>query len=118
MAKPKKRPARSAPKPKAKAAPKPAPKPRAAPAPEPRQPPPEPPPAVTLGDLMDALAKVSGRLAGAECDDMRRHVGEVRQHVSALVDTLGQRGEPDEQARRAAAAEVERLIEAVAKTGT
>jgi hypothetical protein len=81
----------------------------------------EPPPAaptLTLNDLMEALAKVTAKLQGAEGDGVRQQAGEVRQQVTALIDKLEQRGEPDEATRKAAAAELERLVEAVAKTGT
>lgn len=70
-----------------------------------------------LDVLMDALAKVSGELQGKQGAELRKHVATVKVQVDTLVQQV-QIKQEGEVARKVVAGEVEKLIDAVVKTGS
>lgn len=78
---------------------------------------PGPAPAVTFEQLIESLAAVSTRLQGVDAREIREQVAQVKEQVASLGQVMERRAE-DEAARAQAAASVEHLIEAIARTGT
>jgi uncharacterized protein YheU (UPF0270 family) len=70
-----------------------------------------------LDTLMEALAKVTGTMHGLEGREMHRHVENVKEQLHSLVQSTRVK-QQDAEARAAAAQQVEKLIDTVAKTGT
>ena len=70
-----------------------------------------------LDVLVDVLAKVSGQLQGKQGAELRKHVGEIKTQVESVVAGV-QRDVDDQEMRKAVAAEVEKLIDTVSRTGT
>ena len=71
----------------------------------------------SLDVMMEALATVTAKMQGLEGAELHRHVNRAKDQVHKLVEAT-QREQRDVEARRAAADEVERLIDTVVKTGT
>lgn len=90
----------------------------AAPAAGPPQPP-EPPPAdqYPLQVLVEALATVVAKQQGFQGAELRRHVADLKGQVQSLVQ-LFQIKAKEELERRQTSAELERLLEGIAQTGT
>lgn len=73
--------------------------------------------ALPLDVLLEALAKASAQLQGKEGAELQQHVTEVKAQVQTLVRSV-ELDSQDHEARRAMAADVEKLLDVVAKTGT
>jgi len=76
-----------------------------------------PAPAVGFAELIEALAAVSTRMQGVETGELGAQVARLEEQVASLGQVMQARAE-DEAARARAAASVEQLIEAIARTGT
>ena len=70
-----------------------------------------------LDVLMEALAKVSGQLQGKQGGELRKHVGEVKTQVDGVIQGMQLKLE-DQEARKVVAGQVEKLVDAVVRTGT
>ena len=70
-----------------------------------------------LDELMEALATVSAKLQGKQGRELESHVKHVKDSVKHLVQTVNQ-SEQDAALRKQAAAQVEQLLDAVAKIGS
>lgn len=77
---------------------------------------PDPPQQQNLDELMEALATVSAKLQGKQGAELDAHVRHVKDSVKQLVQTV-QIKEQDAALRKQAAAQVEELLDAVAKIG-
>jgi type VI protein secretion system component VasF len=75
------------------------------------------PNAQNLDELMEALATVSAKLQGKQGRELESHVKHVQESVRHLVQTV-QQSEQDAELRKQAAAQVEQLLDAVAKIGS
>jgi hypothetical protein len=73
-------------------------------------------PQVAVAELIDVLAKATAKLRQDDGAELKQHVEEVRDQVAHFGQTM-QASTGDEQARKAAAAQIEKLLEAVGKTG-
>ncbi|MBA3539211.1 MAG: hypothetical protein H0T79_06255 [Deltaproteobacteria bacterium] len=70
-----------------------------------------------LDALMEVLATVTARLQGMEGGEIRRHVVDIKHQVQGIVGAFESKVAEDEQ-RRIAAAEVEKLVDSVVASGT
>lgn len=86
--------------------------------PKPPSPNPENPLAGAPLDLViEVLANASGQLKGLQGLDLKKHVNEVVQQVKRLSESI-ERKVNDEELRKEASAEVERLIDSFTRTGS
>jgi hypothetical protein len=78
-----------------------------------------PAPQVTLPELVEVLSKTSDKLRQEDGAEIRRHVEEVRDQVAHLGETMraAAAAADDDVGRKAAAAEVAKLVDVVGKTG-
>jgi uncharacterized protein YoxC len=85
------------------------------------EPPPAPQPgsapAVGFAELMEALAAVSTKMQGVETAEIGQQVAHLKEQVASLGQAMQERAD-DVAGRAQAAASVEQLIEAIARTGT
>jgi hypothetical protein len=70
-----------------------------------------------LDVVVEVLAHASAQLQGLQGADLKKHVAEVTVSVKALAKSV-ERKVQDEEQRKAAGAEVERLVDMLTRTGT
>jgi hypothetical protein len=84
---------------------------------KPPEPPPPPPDQYPLQVLVEALATVVAKQQGFQGTELRRHISDLKGQVQSLVQ-LFQIKAKEELARQQTSAELEQLLEGIARSGT